>query len=157
MTALAPTTAPASDPTAPSGLEQLRAFFEGPPRPGVGSLLGMQVAWLDEGRVAFTYVALAEHTNPMGTLHGGITSTLLDSAMGCAVHSTLPPGWAYTTLDLSVRLTRAVRPGSGTLLAEGTVVHRGRRSATAEGRLTDEDGRLVAHATTGCILLPPGS
>lgn len=142
-----------------TGLEQLRRAFADEPgdgqlrKPGIGPLLGMEPASLEEGRVTFTLDPGDQHTNPMGMVHGGIAATMLDSAMGCAVHTTLEAGWAFTTLDLNVHYTRGVVPGSGRLTAEGTVVHRGRRVATAEGRVTDEQGRLVAHATTTCMVM----
>lgn len=141
------------------GLEQLRRAFADAPaegqvrRPGIGALLGMELVALEAGRVTFALEPGEQHTNPLGMVHGGVVATLLDSAMGCAVHTTLEPGWAFTTLDLNVHYTRGVAPGSGRLTAAGTVVHRGRRVATAEGRVTDEQGRLVAHATTTCMVM----
>lgn len=92
------------------------------------------------------------HYNPIGTVHGGLASTLLDSAMGCAVHSTLPAGAGYTTLELKVNMLRPIAVSTGRLLCEGRTVHVGGRVATAEGRLTDEAGKLYAHATTTCML-----
>jgi uncharacterized protein (TIGR00369 family) len=91
--------------------------------------------------------------NPLGSVHGGVVATILDSCMGCAVHTTLEAGVGYTTADLQVRYVRALTSASHRVLAEGTVIHRGRRSATAEGRLfTESDDTLLAHATTGCAL-----
>ncbi len=97
------------------------------------------------------------HYNPIGTMHGGILATLLDSVMGCAVHTTLPRGRAYTTLEIKVNYVRAVTDASGELAAEGRVVHTGRRSAVAEGKVTDAKGRLCATASTTCLVfdLPP--
>ena len=92
-------------------------------------------------------------TNPMGSVHGGIAATLLDTVMGCAVQTTLDDGEAFTTTDLQVHYVRTVNPGMA-VHATGTVIHRGRRLATAEGRLVDERGKLVAHATTSCMILP---
>ncbi len=92
-------------------------------------------------------------TNPMGSVHGGIAATLLDTVMGCAVHTVLDDGESYTTTDLHVHYVRGVNPGK-TIVATGTVVHRGRRLATAEGRVLDERGRLVAHGTTSCMVFP---
>jgi uncharacterized protein (TIGR00369 family) len=139
------------------GLEQLRRAFAGEAGPlrraGISDLLGMEVEAIEEGRVVFTLTPGEQHTNPMGMLHGGITATLLDSAMACAVLTTLGPGAGFTTLDLHVHYTRGVAPGSGLLRAEGTVVHQGRRVATGEGRVTDAAGRLVAHATTTCMVV----
>jgi uncharacterized protein (TIGR00369 family) len=92
--------------------------------------------------------------NPIGSVHGGVAATLLDSCMGCAVHTTLPAGVAYTTADLQVRYIRAMGDATGRVLAEGRVVHRGRRTATAEGRLfVESDEMLIAHGTTGCVIL----
>jgi uncharacterized protein (TIGR00369 family) len=92
--------------------------------------------------------------NPIGSVHGGVAATLLDSCMGCAVHSTLEAGVGFTTTDLQVRYIRAMSADTGRVLAEGRVVHGGRRTATAEGRLVTEDGEtLLAHSTTGCVIL----
>ena len=100
-------------------------------------------------------VTRPDFTNPLGTVHGGIAATLLDSVMGCAVHSTLAPGVGYTTLELKVNYIRSARTDGRRLVGEGKVVHAGRRTATAEGRIVDERGALVAHATTTCLVLPP--
>ncbi|MBI0293606.1 PaaI family thioesterase [Streptomyces sp. PRKS01-29] len=91
--------------------------------------------------------------NPLGTIHGGIAATLLDSAMGCAVHTTLPAGVGCTTLELKVNDIHAARVDGQTLVAEGTVLRAGRRTATAEGKVLDEQGKLIAHATTTCMIL----
>jgi uncharacterized protein (TIGR00369 family) len=92
--------------------------------------------------------------NPIGSVHGGIAATLLDSSLGCAIHTTLPAGVGYTTSDLQVRYVRAMSASTGRVLAESTVVHRGRKLATAEGRLYAEDGgKLFAHGTTSCLIL----
>src|SRR6266545_4580797 len=89
---------------------------------------------------------------PLGTVHGGVLATLLDTATGCAVHSTLPAGIGYTSLDLTTRFLRPVTTASGALRCEGTVISRGRTTALAEARLTDAKGRLIAHATSSCLL-----
>ncbi|MDY7101826.1 MAG: PaaI family thioesterase [Actinomycetota bacterium] len=122
-------------------------------RAGIGELLGMSLLEVDEGRIVFGLEPDARMTNPLGTVHGGIAATLLDSAMSCAVHTTLAADESYTTLDLHVRYVRAARPDGGPLQVEGSVVHRGRRTATAEGRVTDAEGRLVAHGSVSCIVL----
>ncbi len=142
-----------------NGLEQLQAAFSGDhSRPGISNLVGMRVERLEPGTVVFVAVTRAEMTNPMGTVHGGIAATMLDSAMGCAVHSTLAPGEAYTTLDLHVHYTRPIPADGRTITASGTVVHRGSRMATAEGRLVDDDGKLLAHGTTTCMVFAaPGA
>ena len=94
--------------------------------------------------------------NPIGSIHGGVAATLLDSAMGCAVHTTLPAGTGYTTADLHVRYLRAMTAQTGRVLSIGTVVQSGRRQATAEGRIeVQATGKVIATATTGCIVMPP--
>lgn len=96
-------------------------------------------------------------TQPLGTVHGGVIATLLDSAMGCAIQTTLPAGMTYTTMALQVRFVRPATEPSGRVSCDATVVHRGGRVATAEGRVTDADGRLLAHGTTNCLVFPiPG-
>ena len=96
-----------------------------------------------------------QHYNPIGVVHGGLAMTLADSAMGCAVQSCLPAGVAWTTLELKINLVRALTVDSGTVRCEGTVIHVGRRVATAEARLLDGQGRLCAHATTTCMVIRP--
>ncbi|GGS32922.1 PaaI family thioesterase [Actinokineospora fastidiosa] len=136
-----------------SGLEALRAMFAMPePPPNIGSFLGMRVERLEEGDVAFSLPTRPEYANPLGTLHGGICATLLDSVMACAVHSRLPAGVGYGTLELKVNYVRAVPADGGLITAAGTTVHVGRSTATAEGRVTDAEGRLVAHGTTTCMI-----
>jgi uncharacterized protein (TIGR00369 family) len=122
--------------------------------PWIGRLLGLRFDELDHGRVVMSLDTRPEFANPLGTVHGGIAATLLDSVMGCAVHTTLPAGVSYTTLEIKVNYIRAASTDGQTLTATGTVVHSGRRTATAEGRVVDQDGKLVAHATTTCIILP---
>jgi uncharacterized protein (TIGR00369 family) len=142
---------------APSGLEVLEAIRDGTGPPvGVAELLGMSVVELEEGRVVFGTRSGPAFGNPLGTLHGGITATLLDSAMGCAVQSALPAGVGYTTLDLNVTYLRAVALDGVDLGAEGRVVHLGGRVATAEGRLAvGGSDRPVATATCTCLVLRP--
>ncbi|MGK5739721.1 PaaI family thioesterase [Micromonospora sp. URMC 103] len=138
-----------------SGLELLRAMTAGElAAPPVMHLLDMSRLTADEGRVVVELVPQEFHYNPLGSVHGGVISTLLDTAAGCAVHSTLPAGMGYTSLDLNVKFLRPVTVDSGTLRCEGTVLQRGRRTALAEARLTDTGGRLVAHATSSCLLFP---
>ncbi|MFC4907897.1 PaaI family thioesterase [Actinomadura gamaensis] len=140
-----------------AGLEQLKQAINMGAETGigVGALLGMTAETLEPGRVVFALTPDARFANPLGTVHGGILSTLLDSAMGCAVHTTLPDGASYTTLELKVNFVRAVSTEGGRLTCEGTTIHVGRRVATAEGRVVDERGRLVAHGTTTCMVFPP--
>lgn len=139
-----------------------RAFLEAMvagelPPPPVMRLLNIGFGELDTGRVVFTLEPAEYHYNPIGTVHGGVLSTLCDSAMGCAVHSTLPAGASYTTLELKVNFVRPVTAGTGRLRCEGTVIHMGGRTATAEARLTDAAGKLYAHATTTCMIMRPES
>lgn len=104
--------------------------------------------------MAFTLRPRAAHYNPIAAVHGGVLAALLDSAMRCAVYSTLSAGTGYTTLDLHVRYLRPPTEATGALRAEGTVVRTGTTTAVAEGRVTDGRGRLIAHATEGCLVLP---
>jgi uncharacterized protein (TIGR00369 family) len=135
------------------GLELLRAMMAGElPPPPVMRLIDMSRFEAEEGRVVVEMTAQEFHYNPLGSVHGGVLSTLLDTAAGCAVHSTLPAGVGYTTLDLNVKFLRPVTVRSGVLRCEGTVLSAGRRTALAEARTTDESGRLVAHATSTCLL-----
>ena len=137
----------------PTGYDQLAAIRQrGPSAVGVAGLLDMEIDDLTVGHVVFTAVTRPAFGNPLGTLHGGITATLLDSAMTCAVMSALPAGMAATTLDLSVRYLRPAALDGGRLWAVGDLVHQGRTVATAEGRLVDERDRLIATATTTCLV-----
>ena len=137
-----------------SGLEQVRAVQAGVlPRPGIAGLVGFELSRVDPGDVEATLATRPDMTNPMASVHGGIAATLLDTVMGCAVHTVLDAGESYTTTDLHVHYVRGVRPGT-TIVATGTVVHRGRRLATAEGRILDERGRLVAPGPTSCMVFP---
>jgi len=138
------------------GLEVMRRIMAGElPRPPIASLLEMEIHEVGPGRAVFAFEPQEWMYNPIGSVHGGVAATLLDSCMGCAVHTTLPAGAGYTTTDLQVRYLRALRAGEGRVLAEGRVVHAGRRTATAEGRLYPEADpeRLLAHASTGCAIL----
>jgi uncharacterized protein (TIGR00369 family) len=136
-----------------SGLDTLRAMAAGElPAPPVMELLGVERLEAHEGRAAVVMTPQEFHYNPLGTVHGGILATLLDTAAGCAVHSMLPAGIGYTSLDLVTRFLRPVTVASGALRCEGTVLSRGRTTALAEARLTDGKGRLVAHATSSCRL-----
>jgi uncharacterized protein (TIGR00369 family) len=139
-----------------SGLELIQAMRDRKaPPPNIATLLGMEIVAAKEGEVAFTIEAKPEFSNPLGTVHGGIHATLLDSAMGCAVHTTLPAGVGYTTLELKVNYVRPITLDAGTLSCTGSVIHVGGRVATAEGRIVDSQGRLVAHATTTCMIFRP--
>jgi uncharacterized protein (TIGR00369 family) len=138
-----------------SGLEQLRAVFD-PSRPergpGIGRTMGFTVIEIEEGRVVFGGHPDESVYNPIGTVHGGYAAALLDSAVGCAVHSVLKAGQGYTTLELKVAYHRAMTKETGPVRAEGRVVQAGRRAAFAEGRLTDAQGRLYATATSTLLV-----
>lgn len=138
-----------------SGLELMRGIVAGThPAPPIARLLEMSLLEVEDGRAVFALEPAEWMYNPIGSVHGGIAATLLDTCMGCAVHTTLEAGVAYTTGDLHVRYIRAMTATTGRVLAEGRVVHRGRRTATAEGRLfAQDDEALIAHASTGCVIL----
>jgi uncharacterized protein (TIGR00369 family) len=123
------------------------------PAPPFARVMRMALAHVEPGRVVFEGVPDFAFLNPLGTVHGGWISTLLDSAMGCAVHSLLQSGQGYTTTSLIVHFTRALPPGEAALRCEAVAVHAGRRLMTAEGRLLDPEGRLVAHGTEACMVL----
>lgn len=139
-----------------SGLEFLRAIGRGElPPPPVTRMLGMGVITADEGTVVAELQPAEYHYNPLGTVHGGVIATLLDTAAACSVHATLPAGVGYTSLDLNVKFLRPVTMDSGRLTCRGEVLQRGRRTALAESRLTDAQGRLLAHATSTCLIFNP--
>ncbi|ACA15167.1 thioesterase superfamily protein [Methylobacterium sp. 4-46] len=136
-----------------AGLDFLRALMsEEVPRPPISALVGMEMVSAESGQVIMR-MAPGEHLyNPIGCVHGGAIATLLDSAMGCAVHSLLPEGRGYTTLEMKVNYLRALTRETGVVTAVGEVLHAGRQQAVAEARLTDEEGRLCATATSTCLL-----
>jgi uncharacterized protein (TIGR00369 family) len=143
-----------------SGLDLLQGIISGRlPAPPIAQLLGFDLAEVEKGRAVFEGVPALPHYNPLGSVHGGYAATLLDSCMACAVHSTLPNGVGYTTLEFKVSFIRALTVDTGRVRAEGKVISGGRRVATAEGRLVDARGRLLAHATTTCLIfeVPPQS
>jgi uncharacterized protein (TIGR00369 family) len=145
------------DRAALSGLDVLRRFrdAQNADTPSIARLIGMTMDELEEGRVVMSLRTRPDFMNPIGTVHGGIAATLLDSVMGCAVHSALAPGVGYTTLELGVNYIRSASTDDRLLVGEGKVIHLGRTTATAEGRVVDEKGRLIAHATTTCMVFPP--
>jgi uncharacterized protein (TIGR00369 family) len=137
-----------------SGIDFLRAIRDRRlPAPPIAELIGFRLVEVDTGHAVFELQPGEQHYNPIGVVHGGVAMTLLDSAMGCAVHTHMPAGGAYTTLEAKTHLVRAVTADTGTLRAIGKVVHLGSRVATAEGRLVDAAGKLYAHATTTCLVL----
>ncbi len=139
-----------------SGLDYLRGIAEGRiPPPPIAALLGMSLLHAEPGQVTFG-LDVGEHLyNPIGSVHGGVFCTLLDSAMGCAVHATLDRGQAYTTLELKVNLVKALTVNTPSVLASGQVISAGHRVVTASGQITGLDGTLYAHATTTCLVFEP--
>lgn len=135
------------------GLAVMQAMLRGElPYPHIADTMDFHLVEVGPGRAVFQGLPQTRHLNPMGTVHGGWYATLLDSALGCAVHTTMPAGRGYTTAELSVNLVRAAVPGREPLRAIGQVIHSGRQLATAEGRLVDAAGRVYAHATTTCLV-----
>lgn len=136
-----------------TGLELLQAIAKGElPAPPIMQLIDLVSMEAEEGQVTLELDPQEFHYNPLGTMHGGIISTLLDTAAACSVHSTLGLGVGYTSLDLAVKFLRPVTLATGRLTCTGAVLQRGRRTALAEARLTDGAGRLCAHATSTCLL-----
>jgi uncharacterized protein (TIGR00369 family) len=123
------------------------------PAPTIAERLAFEPRKMERGRAVFVGWPSELHMNPLGTVHGGYAATLLDSCMGCAVQTLLEAGEGFTTLELKVNFIRPLLPGMGEVLAVGTAIHRGSRTAVAEGRLEDRDGRLLAHGTSTCLLL----
>ena len=139
-----------------SGMEFFRAMEQGlVPPPPILNTLDFDGISFDEGRVEFRLTPKEFHYNPIGSVHGGVFATLLDSACGCAVHTRLPAGVFYTSLDLSVKFLRPVTVATGTVTAVGSVVHLGRRTALAEARLLDAAGKVYATATSSCLIMRP--
>ncbi len=140
-----------------SGLELLTAMAEGRlPFPPIGHTLDFDEFAVGEGWTRVGLTPQEFHYNPLGTMHGGVIAALLDTAAACAVQTTLPPLTGYTSVDLSTKFLRPVTLATGHVTCEGVVISRGKRTALAEARLTDTDGRLLAHATTTCMLLEIG-
>ncbi|WGS21888.1 MULTISPECIES: PaaI family thioesterase [unclassified Bradyrhizobium] len=138
-----------------SGLEFVQGLASGAlPLNTIAGTLGYDVAEAEKGRVVVTLVPTDAHLNPAGTVHGGLTATLLDSCMGLAVQSTLDAGISQTTLEFKISLVRPITSDTGPIRAEGQVLNCGRRVGTAEGRVTDGRGRLLAHGTTTCLIFP---
>ena len=138
-----------------TGLEYLRSLDPNNSAP-IAATLGFRLAEVDEGRVVFELQPKKEHENPMGTTHGGVLATLLDSAAGASVHSKLPKGAAYTTLEIKVIFHKAPTAKTSRLRAEGRVISFGSRVAAAEATLRDEAGTLYATATSTCLILGTG-
>jgi uncharacterized protein (TIGR00369 family) len=138
-----------------SGLDFLKAIIAGElPHPPMSELLGFHLVEAGEGRAVFEGLPGSRHYNPIGTVHGGFAATLLDSALGCAIFSTIAKGETWTTLELKFNLVRPMTSATGPVRAEGRIVHRGRTVATSDGELKDRAGKLYAHATTTCMIFP---
>ncbi|HEY0254562.1 MAG TPA: PaaI family thioesterase [Kofleriaceae bacterium] len=139
-----------------SGLDYMRGLIAGEfAKPPIADTLGFQLIEVDHGRALFEGTPGRFVYNPIGSVHGGFAATLLDSCLGCCVHTTLPAGKAYTTVDLAVTYVRALTDKVGPVRAEGKVIHTGGSIITAEGRITDAKGTLYAHGTTTCLVLTP--
>jgi uncharacterized protein (TIGR00369 family) len=135
------------------GLSFIEAMRDGRiPAPPIAATLGFTLTQVSPGHAVFQLSPADFHYNPIGSVHGGVYATLLDSAAGCALQTTLPVGSRYTSLDLTVKFLRGIQAGGGTLSCEGTLLHRGRRTALAQAQLTDEAGRLYAHATSSLMI-----
>lgn len=136
-----------------SGLQALQAMLRGElPFPPIARTLNFQLLEIGEGRAMFQGTPGPDHYNPMGGIHGGWYATLLDSALGCAVHTLMPAGRGYTTAELGINLVKAISPKVQRVRAEAKVLHCGRQLATAEARLYGPDGTLYAHGTTTCLV-----
>ena len=136
-----------------SGLDFLLRMVAGTvPPPPIAATLGFTLAEVAPGLAVFTMTPGLHHYNPIGSVHGGVACTLLDSCMGCAVQTNVPKGFGYTTLELKVNLVRPITASTGPIRAEGRSLHAGRRSGTAEGRIIDAKGNLLAHGTTTCMI-----
>jgi uncharacterized protein (TIGR00369 family) len=138
-----------------SGLEYLQSIADGRlPRPPITETLGFTLAEVSRGLAVFTMTPQFRHYNPIGTVHGGVAATLLDSCMSCSIHTHLEAGTGYTTLEMKINMVRPITETTGLIRAEGRSLHVGRRSATAEGKILDAKGTLLAHGTTTCIVFP---
>jgi uncharacterized protein (TIGR00369 family) len=137
-----------------TGLEYLQAMERGDlPAPPISATLDIRAHKVAEGFVCFKLTPAEYHYNPIGTVHGGVISTLVDSAMGCAIHTLLPKGTAYTTLELKVNFLKPIKSNTGEVMCEGKTIHVGGRVATAEAKVVDSEGNLYAHATTTCLII----
>ena len=137
------------------GLSFLKAIIDGTlPNPPISEVLGFHLIEVENGRAVFEGLPEFRHYNPIGTVHAGFAATLLDSALGCAIFSTLAKGDTWTTLELKLNLVRPLTKDTGPVRAEGRVIHRGRTVATAQGDIKDGAGKLYAHATTTCMIFP---
>jgi uncharacterized protein (TIGR00369 family) len=143
-----------------TGLEIMRALRDGKfPPPPIAILFGSRLVEVDEGFAVFSGTPRYEHYNPLGSVHGGFAATMLDSCMGCAVHTRMKPGFGFTTLELKINYIRAMTTDTGPVRAEGRIIHVGGQTATAEGRIVDARDRLLAHGSTTCFIfkMPPAA
>jgi uncharacterized protein (TIGR00369 family) len=146
---------PVEEVRALDGLSLMKGIMEGRfPAPPISRALGFSISQVEHGRVTFDYEPVFDHYNPLGSVHGGIAATLLDSVMGCCIHTTLKPGVGFTTLEIKINYVRAMTDKTGPVQAEGKILNVGSRVATSEGRLVDSAGKLLAHGTTTCLIFP---
>lgn len=138
-----------------SGFDLIKRILDGTlPAPPITKVFNFRLSEADLGRAVFTGHPARDFYNPIGSVHGGFAATLLDSCMGCAVHSALPAGTGYTTLEIKVSFVRPMLENTGPVRAEGKTLSVGKRVATAEGRIVDTEGKLYAHGTTTCLVFP---
>ena len=155
MTTAEPGTIPMEVARRHSGLEQLRMMIAGElPPPPIGKTLNFWLAEADEGVARFEGTPLFDHLNPLGSVHGGWPATLLDSALGCAVHTMIPANTGYTTIEFKVNLVRPLSQQTGMVICEGRVIHFGRTIATSEASIRTKQGKLIAHGTETCAIFP---
>lgn len=144
---------PPAEATSMDGIDFLKAMLDGRfPAPPIARAMGFILAEVGEGFAAFEGTPTADYLNPLSTVHGGWAATILDSALGCCVHTLIKKGQAYTTVEMKVNYVRALMPGAGLVRCEGRVIHAGSRIARSEARLVDSKGRLVAHGTETCLI-----
>ncbi len=140
-----------------NGLDYLKAMERGElPRPPIVEALDLGTIKVEEGRVSFEYIPAEFHYNPIGSVHGGVISTVLDSAMGCTLHSVVPQGTVYTTLELKVNFLRAITLQSGRLFCAGKIIHYGSKTALLEAQIVDDEGKVYAHGVSTCLLMKLG-
>lgn len=138
-----------------AGIDLFKGLCDGSlPMAPMFQAMGFHITDVSVGSLAFTYEPTPRHYNPLGTVHGGIAAALLDSAMGCSIHTMLKPGLGYTTLEIKVNYVRPMTEKTGPVRALGRVISMGSRIATSEGRVTDTSGKLLAHGTTTCMIFP---
>lgn len=137
-----------------SGLEYMQALRDGSiAAPPIAALMNMELLEVEPGRVVFAVEPAEYHYNPLGIVHGGLAATLVDSAMACAIYSMAPPGIAYTTIELHLNYIRPITDQTGRIRSIGEIIHVGRRLATAQARLVDDQDKLYGHATTTCLIV----